>query len=234
MKASRFAVIIVSAACCVGCGDKSPTGPSDTPSSSSSARLTTANSLTEFVNLLATRYNFNASNLLEYDHSPADFPAALSYLKTADPIAGTWDNIPEVQFPTPNGRSTLGPAGANRKIAYTSYDLVNGLVLEGQFQAFWGVKDLSNQNNLAQVPVAIVTEGIVSLAGVPKYRGMQVMVGTLINTRFRSAGGVSVTPPTIAITGYYVAMNIETLDKNDPRVPCVFNCTVQYPAIWLR
>lgn len=238
MKALRFAVIFVSAALsCVGCGERSPIGPSDTPSSSSSSssiRLTDANTLTELANALNAKYGFPALHLQDYDHSPADFPAALSYLKTADPLAGTWEISPEFQFPIPSGRSTFSAASPTRKTMYTATDLSNGLVLEGQYQAFWGVKDLSNANNLAQVPVAILVEGIVSLNGVPKYRGVQIMQGTLINTRFRSAGGVSVTPATIAMTGNYRAYNIETLDQNDARVPCVFTCNVQYTSIWVR
>jgi len=233
MKNHRLFIVAGVLASCIACGETSPIGPSQT-TEASNVRLTNANTLTEMVNELG-KYGIQWQSLAEFDHSPADFPAALSYLKTADPLSGSWDVSPEFQYPTPSGRSTFGATGSTRRITYTARDLSNGLVLEGQFQAFWGVKDLSNQNNLAQIPVAIVIEGIVTLDGVPKYRGVQRIVGALINSRFRSPGGVSVAPPTLALSANYTAFSVQTLDENDPRVPCPFNCgVVQYQSIWVR
>ena len=73
-----------------------------------------------------------------------------------------------------------------------------------------------------------------TLDRVPKYCGVQRIVGSLINSRFRSPGGVSVAPPTLALSTNYTAFSVETLDENDARVPCPFNCNVQYQSIWVR
>jgi hypothetical protein len=51
-----------------------------------------------------------------------------------------------------------------------------------------------------------VIEGIVTLDRVPKYCGVQRIVGSLINSRFRSPGGVSVAPPTLALSANYIGV----------------------------
>ena len=218
------------------CGGSSPTAPTNNnPPTQPTTNLTVATGLTDFVQQIRQRYNFDLGDFVApYDHPVSDFPAAERFLGTTDPMAGVWTAGPTVQFPTPSGRSTFGAiTGSVRRVSYSAVDLSNGLVLEGQYQAFWGVQDLTNNSGLEGVPIVIIVEGIVSLSGVPKYRGVQVVRGTIYRTPFTNSG-VVVRPTSFAISGQYVSDNIQTIDTSDPRVPARGSAPVQYASIWLK
>ena len=219
----------------VGCA--SPTGPSSS-SGSGSEQLHLARTLTEFINQIRTDYNYTFTDAQFYDRGLADFPGAVATFGSEDPIQGTYNSMPTASYPGVNGRFVFGPRDPNRKTTYAAFDYTNGSQAQGQYQAFWGVKDFFPRSSTS-VPFArilIITEGIVLFEGdsTQKYRVIQSLYGDLVNEPVQW-GTRRVNPTSVAIQGNYQAINVQTIDRNDARVPCLFNaCGLNYETIWVR
>jgi hypothetical protein len=100
---------------------------------------------------------------------------------------------------------------------------------------FWGLRDFNTRSSMS-VPYSrllVVVEGIVSLDGADLYRELKIMYGDIVNEPVQW-GSIVVRPTSFAIHGYYLQLNIENIARNDPRVPCLFSCTLNYNAVWFK
>lgn len=156
------------------------------------AELTQANSYAEFTRKIAS----DASSYAPYDHDFNEFPLGTHITSngTIRPLShADWTFYPRASYPDrPNGRVQLRGSDppTSRRSVWTDIDLTNNVAVEGESQAFYGVRSVDTATGNAgsdgrqptKASVVVLVEGIATLGGAPYYRTIKRFTGTLYNT----------------------------------------------------
>jgi len=220
----QLALVVVLA---FGSACKSPTKPTYVP------QLHSATSLVDFATQIKNEYNYTFT-VDGFDKGFAEYPAARNFFGSDDPVQGTYSSRPIINYPFENGRFLLGFKDPNRKTSLAMTGTTLATQGQGSYQAFWAIQDLRTNGSVSWVPIIILGEGIVSAGGVPKYRAVYSLYGNFVKQPFL-AGSTLVQPQTTAIHGSFQIVSIETIDKEDTSLPCLYGgCAVSYETVWFR
>lgn len=203
--AIRRFVLLGSITFLVSCGSGSDSTPT----------FTRAESFLESISLMNDFFNISTINRFKtYDAAPSDLINVFNWTQTDSIFNGLYLNfvVPGQGFanvyPQANGSTTFIPWVLKQELNYSAFDFASNANLDGEFQAFFGVKDVDLSNGNIRVPALIVIRGIVKLNGTPLYGAIQIFEGYLLSYDIVSGPSYDGNPGSLYV-GHYSLFSTE-------------------------